>query len=385
MKEAVIVACGRSAIGKAPSGKLKHTRPEELASQVLRGLLDRNPGLKDILFDDLVLGCAFPEGEQGINLARLVVAKAGLSYKIPGQTVNRFCSSGLQSIATAAFTIMAGQAEAIIAGGVEAMSVIPMGGSRFVPDPTLIQEQSEYFMAMGHTAERVAAMYKVSREEQDVFSVQSHQKASAARRQGLFKEQIIPVQALNPDGVSTTLFEVDEGIRDDSSLEGLSKLRAPFTNGGTVTAGNSSQTSDGAAFTVVMEKAKALSMGLKPMAKILSFAVAGVKSEVMGIGPIEAIPKALKYAGLKISDINLVELNEAFADQALPCIKELGLNPDIVNIHGGAIALGHPLGCTGSALTTKLLYAMKSRGDKYGVVSMCIGGGQGAAAVFEAI
>jgi acetyl-CoA acyltransferase len=318
-------------------------------------------------------------------MSKLVAAKAGLSYKVPAQTINRFCSSGLQSIATAAFSIMAGQAEAVIAGGVESMSVIPMGGFRYVPDPDLIKAQPEYYMAMGHTAERVAAMYNVSREEQDAFAVQSHLRAAKARKEGLFVEQIIPVNALNPDGASSFVFNQDEGIREDSNLAALAKLRSPFSNGGVVTAGNSSQTSDGAAFAIVMEKQKALALGLKPMAKVLSFAVAGVKPEIMGIGPIEAIPKALKYASLKLSDIDLIELNEAFAAQAIPCIRELGLNPGIVNVNGGAIAMGHPLGCTGSALTAKLLYEMKRRGNKYGIVSMCIGGGQGAAGVFEAL
>ncbi len=392
MREAVVVSAVMTAVGKAPKGMLKDTRPEDVAAMVIQEALSRATGLKVEEVDDIVLGCAFPESDQGLNLARVVAMRAGFPFTIPGQTVNRFCSSGLQAIATAAYEIMVGGADVMIAGGVEFMSQVPIMGLTPSPNPYLVDHNPHAYTSMGLTAENVAERFGISREDQDRFALSSHQKAARAIKEGKFKEEIIPVPAkvrvTREDGmviVKEVLFDTDEGVRYDASLEGMAGLKPVFKAKGTVTAGNSSQTSDGAAALVLMSKEKATSLGLKPMAAFRSFAVAGVPPDVMGIGPVFAAPKAIKKAGLKIEDIGLVELNEAFASQALYVIRELGLNPEIVNVNGGAIAVGHPLGCTGAKLTTNLLYEMKRRNVRYGLVTMCIGGGMGAAGVFERV
>lgn len=392
MRQAVIVAYGRSAIGKAPRGSLKYTRPDDLAAQVVKGVLKRIPKLDPAEIDDIVMGCAFPEAEQGFNVARIIAHLSGLPNSVPGQTINRFCSSGLQSIAIGANAIMSGQMEVVLAGGVESMSVVPMGGNVITPNPHLMDTYPEAYTAMGITAENVAEAYGVTRAMQDAFAAESHRRAADAREAGKFTGEIIPVEALKPVtapsgkmGTETFTFNVDEGIRADVTAERLGGLKPVFKAGGSVTAGNASQMSDGAAAVVLMSREKADALGLKPLALFRSFAVKGVDPEVMGIGPIEAIPAALKRAGLTQNQIDLFELNEAFASQALACIQVLGLDAARVNVNGGAIALGHPLGCTGSFLTAKLLSEMERRQSTYGVVSMCIGGGMGAAAVFERI
>ncbi|MDO9124802.1 MAG: acetyl-CoA C-acyltransferase [Deltaproteobacteria bacterium] len=355
MREAVVVSAVRTAVGKAPKGMLKDTRPEDVAAIVVQEALSRATGLKVEEVEDIVLGCAFPESDQGLNLARVVAMRAGFPFSVPGQTVNRFCSSGLQAIATAAYEIMVGAADVMIAGGVEFMSQVPIMGLTPSPNPYLVDHNPQAYTSMGLTAENVAERFGVSREDQDRFALSSHQKAARAIKEGKFKEEIIPIPAkvrvTKEDGtviVKEVLFDTDEGVRYDASLEGMAGLKPVFKAKGTVTAGNSSQTSDGAAALVLMSKEKATSLGLKPMAIFRSFAVAGVPPDVMGIGPVFAAPKAIKKAGLKIEDIGLVELNEAFASQALYVIRELGLNPEIVNVNGGAIAMGHPLGCTGA-------------------------------------
>jgi acetyl-CoA acyltransferase len=352
--------------------------------------LQRVPGLKPAEVDDVVLGCSFPEAEQGLNVARLVGYLAGLPYTVPGQTVNRFCASGLQAIATGAEHIMCGFAEVIIAGGVESMSMVPMGGNKTVPNLKLIETYPEGYTAMGITAENVARRFGISREEQDAFAWQSHQKAAAAIKAGKFKDEILPIkvktQEVSEDGQVTFrefIFDTDEGVRFDTSMEALAKLRPAFAVDGTVTAGNSSPLNDGAAAVVIMSKEKAKSLGVEPMATLRSYAVVGVPPEIMGIGPVEAIPKALKLAGLSLADIDLIELNEAFASQALYVCRTLGLNMEKVNVNGGAIALGHALGNSGARLTVTLMHEMKRRKARYGLVSMCIGFGMGAAAVFE--
>ena len=390
MKEAVVVSAVRTAVGKAPRGILKDTRPDDIAAIVIKEAMARAPGLNIEEVDDFVLGCAFPESDQGLNLARVVAMRAGFPHTLPGQTVNRFCSSGLQAIATAAYEIMVGAAEVMIAGGVEFMSQVPIMGLTPSPNPYLVEHNPQIYTSMGLTAENVAEKFGVSREEQDRFALLSHQKAAKAIKEGKFKEEIIPIPAkvkeTKEDGtvvVREVIFDTDEGVRYDASLEGMASLKSVFKAKGTVTAGNSSQTSDGAAAVVLMSREKAEALKLKPMAAFRSFAVAGVPPEVMGIGPAYAVPKALKKAGLAIKDIGLVELNEAFASQALYVIRELGLNPDIVNVNGGAVAMGHPLGCTGAKLTTTLLYEMRRRKVRYGLVTMCIGGGMGAAGIFE--
>ncbi|MDR1028128.1 MAG: thiolase family protein [Clostridiales Family XIII bacterium] len=390
MRNAVIAACGRSAIGKAPKGALRDTRSDDIGATVLRGVLARARGLNPEMIDDFILGCAFPEAEQGCNVSKIVSSLAGLPACVPAQTVNRFCASGLQSVAAAANAIMAGQADAVAAGGIESMSMIPMGGNLFTANPRLMESYPDPYMAMGITAENVAEKYGVTREAQDEFAYDSHMKAAAAQRSGLFDAEIIPVEAvraeIGADGKpikETKTFVKDEGIRATVTLEGLAALKPVFKRDGSVTAGNASQMSDGAAMTVLMSEDKARKLGVKPLARIRSFSAVGVDPALMGIGPAEAIPKALKIAGLDLKDIQLIELNEAFASQSVACIKELGLNPKIVNVNGGAIALGHPLGCTGSLLLTKLLYEMERRGNRFGLVSMCVGGGMGAAAVFE--
>ncbi|GAU76422.1 acetyl-CoA C-acyltransferase [Fusibacter sp. 3D3] len=390
MREAVIVAMGRSPIGKAPKGSLSKTRPESIGAQVLKGVISKVPSfdLKEI--DDFIVGCAFPEGEQGINIARIIGLKAGLPDDVPAQTVNRFCSSGLQTIATAANSIIAGQADCIMAGGIEMMSVVPIGGNMYHPDPELIELNPSAYISMGLTAENVSKAYDISRAEQDAFAAESHKRALDAIEAHKFESEIIPIDAermgKDENGmpvITSFKFTMDEGVRTDVTVESLSKLKTIFKQDGTVTAGNASQMSDGAAFVLLMSKEKATALGLKPIAKFVSFAVAGVDPKIMGIGPIKAIPKALKIANIKLESIELIELNEAFASQSLACIKTLGLNKEIVNVNGGAIALGHPLGCTGAYLTIKLLSEMEKRKQQYGLVSMCIGGGMGAAAVFE--
>lgn len=392
MREAVIVAMGRTAIGKAPKGKLRYTRPEDYGAEVLNAVLAKVPQLDHKEIDDVIIGCSMPEGEQGLNIGRVVAQRAGLPDCVPGQTVNRFCASGLQTIAHAANCIMVGQAEVIIAGGIESMSLVPMGGGRLSPTPYLMDTKPESSTSMGITAENVADIYGITREEQDAFGLESQLKAAKAQEEGKFKEEIIPVHAerkiTDENGMVTTetfIFDQDEGIRPNSNIEKISKLRPAFKKDGTVTAANSSQTSDGAAMVLVMSKQKAESLGIKPLAIFRSFAVAGVPADVMGLGPIQAVPKALKLAGKTKEDIDLIELNEAFASQSIECIKELGLNKEIVNVNGGAIALGHPLGCTGTYLTIKLISELKRRNGKYGLVSMCIGGGMGAAAVIECV
>jgi acetyl-CoA acyltransferase len=392
MKEAVVVSAVRTAVGKAPRGILKDTRPDDVAAIVIKEAVSRVPGLKMEEVDDVVLGCAFPESDQGLNLARVVAMRAGFPDTVPGQTVNRFCSSGLQAIATAAYEIMVGATEVMVAGGVEFMSQVPIMGLTPSPNLYLVEHNPQVYTSMGLTAENVAEKFGISREDQDRFALLSHQKAAKAIKEGKFKEELIPILAkvkeVKEDGtvvVKEVVFDTDEGVRYDASLEGMAALKPVFKAKGTVTAGNSSQTSDGAAAVVLMSREKAEKMGVKPMAAFRSFAVAGVPPEVMGIGPAYAVPKALKLAGLTVKDIGLVELNEAFASQALYVIRELGLNLDIVNVNGGAIAVGHPLGCTGAKLTTTLLYEMKRRNVRYGLVTMCIGGGMGAAGIFENI
>jgi acetyl-CoA acyltransferase len=392
MKEAVVVSAVRTAVGKAPRGILRDTRPDDIAAMVIKEAVARAPGLKVDEVDDFVLGCAFPESDQGLNLARVVAMRAGFPYTVPGQTVNRFCSSGLQAIATAAYEIMVGAADVMIAGGVEFMSQVPIMGLTPSPNPYLVEHNPQAYTSMGLTAENVAEKFGITREEQDRFALLSHQKAAKAIKEGKFKEEILAIPAkvkeIKEDGtvvVKEVIFDTDEGVRYDASLEGMASLKSVFKAKGTVTAGNSSQTSDGAAALILMSKEKAAALKLKPMATFRSFAVAGVPPEIMGVGPAYAVPKALKKAGLTIKDIGLVELNEAFASQSLYVIRELGLNLDIVNVNGGAIAVGHPLGCTGAKLTTMLLYEMKRRNVRYGLVTMCIGGGMGAAGIFENI
>ena len=390
MKEAVIVSSVRTAIGRAPRGALRYTRPEYMGSVAVKEAVARAKGLDPAEIEDVILGCSFPEAEQGMNLGRIVALQAGFPDSVPGQTVNRFCSSGLQAIALAAERIMCGFAEVIVAGGVESMSMVPMGGNKLAPSPVLANCHIETYTPMGITAENVAQRFNVSREDQDIFSTASHAKAAAAIKEGRFKEEIVPLKlierSVGPDNKvveKETIFEIDEGVRLGTNVETLSKLRPAFHAKGSVTAGNSSQTSDGAAAVVVMSAEKAAKLGLKPLAIFRGFGVAGCPPEIMGVGPTVAIPKLMQLTGKKINDIDLFELNEAFASQALYCMRELDLNPDIVNVNGGAIALGHPLGCTGAKLTATLLHEMGRRGSRFGVVSMCIGGGMGAASLFE--
>ncbi len=389
-EQAVIVSAVRTAVGKAPRGALRNVRPETLGAVVVREAVRRAEGLDPAQVEDVILGCAFPEGKQGMQIARIVALAAGLPDTVAGVTVNRFCSSGLQSIAMAAQSIMTGMSEAMVAGGVESMSAVPMGGLAFSADPSLALEMPGVYTGMGLTAENVAAMYGVSREDQDTFALRSHQKAASAIQAGRFKDEIIPVPVadswLDEESVvhqRELLFDTDEGVRFDSTLASLTRLKPVFKAAGTVTAGNSSQTSDGAAAVVIMSERAAAAAGLKPLARFVSFAVAGVPPEIMGIGPVAAVPKALKLAGLSLKDIDVIELNEAFAAQGLAVMRKLELDPEITNVNGGAIALGHPLGATGAKLTTQLLNEMRRRGSRYGMVTMCIGGGMGAAGIFE--
>jgi acetyl-CoA acyltransferase len=389
MREAVIVAGARTPVGKAKKGTLANVRPDDLGALVVKETLKR-AGNYEGNIDDLIIGCAMPEAEQGNNMARNIGALAGLPYTVPAITVNRFCSSGLQAIAYAAQGIMLGHTDTAIAGGAESMSMIPMMGHVVRPNIKLAETAPQYYMGMGHTAEQVATKYGISREDQDAFAVRSHQRAAKAIAEGKFVDEIVPVDVTirtvgndNKLVEKTIQFSVDEGVRPDTNLETLAKLRPAFSVTGSVTAGNASQTSDGAAALMVMDREKAEALGLKPLAKFRSFAVGGVPPEIMGVGPVVAIPKAVKLAGLELSDINLFELNEAFASQSLQVIRELGLNEEIVNVNGGAIALGHPLGCTGAKLTLSLIHELKRRNEQFGVVTMCIGGGMGAAGVFE--
>ena len=389
MTSAVIVSAARTAIGKAPRGTLRTTRPEEMAAAAVGAVMERAPAVDAEDIDDVILGCAMPEAEQGMNVARIASLRAGLPVEVPAQTVNRFCSSGLQTIALAAQQIMSGMGEAVIAGGVETMSQVPMSSNKFMANPTLAKEHPGVYIGMGQTAENLARQYEVTREEQDAFALRSHQRAAAAQDAGKFDDEIVPleVEITLGEGSSVqtyrTTFDRDEGIRRDSSAEALAKLRPVFHAQGTVTAGNSSQTSDGAAAVLVMSEEKAERLGLAPMARFRSFAVGGVAPELMGIGPVTAVPKALKLAGVSLDEIDLVELNEAFAVQALAVIRELGMEEETVNVNGGAIALGHPLGCTGAKLTVQMLHELARQDKQFGLVTMCIGGGMGAAGVLE--
>jgi acetyl-CoA acyltransferase len=389
MREAVIVSGVRTAVGRAHRGSLATVRPDDLAATVVREAIER-AGIEPRIVEDVILGCAMPEAEQGLNVARIAAMRAGLPTSVAGQTVNRFCSSGLQAIATAAQSIMTGMAEVVVAGGVESMSMVPMTGNRFAPNPHLTESYPEAFTSMGLTAENVAERFGVSREEQDEFALRSHQRAVAAVQEGRFREEIVPVTVrkvwVDDEGErqeESFTFEADESIRQETNLEALGKLRPVFRNGGTVTAGNSSPTNDGAAAVVLMSRERAEALGLEPVLAFRSFAVGGVDPDIMGIGPVVAIPKAVKLAGLTLDDIDLIELNEAFAAQSLAVIRQLELDHDKVNVNGGAIALGHPLGCTGAKLTVQLMHEMQRRDARYGLVTMCVGGGMGAAGVFE--
>ncbi|MFC7345226.1 thiolase family protein [Chryseobacterium zhengzhouense] len=390
MKTAYIVKGFRTAVGKAPKGSLRFTRPDVMAATVIEKLMAELPQLDKNRIDDLIVGNAMPEAEQGLNVARLISLMGLNTDKVPGVTVNRYCASGSEAIAIASAKIQAGMADCIIAGGTESMSYIPMGGYKPVPETDIAKTNPDYYWGMGYTAEEVAKQYKITREEQDQFAFESHMKALKANQEGRFANQIVPIPVeynfLDENQKMQTKkfdFSVDEGPRADTSLEGLAKLRPVFANGGSVTAGNSSQMSDGAAFVMVMSEEMVKELGLEPEARLVAYAAAGLEPRIMGMGPIYAIPKALKQAGLELKDIELIELNEAFASQSVAIKKELGLNPDILNVNGGAIALGHPLGCTGTKLTVQLLDEMRKRGNKYGMVSMCVGTGQGAASIFE--
>lgn len=390
MKTAYIVKGFRTAVGKAPKGSLRFIRPDVMAATVIEKLMAELPQLDKNRIDDLIVGNAMPEAEQGLNVARLISLMGLQTDKVPGVTVNRYCASGSEAIAIASAKIQAGMADCIIAGGTESMSYIPMGGYKPVPETDIAKTNPDYYWGMGYTAEEVAKQYNITREEQDQFAFESHMKALKANAEGRFANQIVPIPVeynfLDENQKMQTKrfdFSVDEGPRADTSLAGLSKLRPVFANGGSVTAGNSSQMSDGAAFVMVMSEEMVKELGLEPEARLVAYAAAGLEPRIMGMGPIYAIPKALKQAGLELKDIELIELNEAFASQSVAIKKELGLNPDILNVNGGAIALGHPLGCTGTKLTVQLLDEMRKRGNKYGMVSMCVGTGQGAASIFE--
>lgn len=392
MREAVIVAGARTAVGRAKRGSLKDVHPVDMGAAVVRDLLRRVPQLDPADIEDVIMGTAVPEAEQGMNMARLVGLRSGLPSNVAGITINRFCSSGLQTIAYATQQIMVGSSDVLVAGGVESMSLLPMVGHKVALNPTLVKTMPEAYMGMGHTAEEVAKRYDVTREAQDAFALTSHQRAVAAIEAGKFQDEIVPMSvkqhSFDAEGklhVQERVFDKDEGARADTTMEALAKLRPVFHVQGSVTAGNSSQTSDGAAAVLVMSAEKAAELGVTPIAKFRSFTVGGVDPDVMGIGPIVAVPKALKLAGISIADVDLFELNEAFASQAIAVIRELGLDPEKVNVNGGAIAMGHPMGCTGAKLTISILNELKRRGGKYGVVTMCVGGGMGAAGVFEMI
>ncbi len=389
MHDAVIVSAARTAVGKAPRGTLRETLPTDMAAAVIKAVVERAPGLDLKTIDDVIMGCAMPEAEQGLNVARIALLRAGLPIEVPGQTVNRFCSSGLQTIALGAQQIMAGMGEVIVAGGVESMSLVPMTGHRYAPDPEMVEISPDVYLGMGLTAENVAKRYGVSRADQDAFALRSHKRAIKAIMDGKFSDEIVPLEVKRVwfEGghrhEANTTFAIDEGPRRDTSAEALAGLRPVFAVQGSVTAGNSSQTSDGGAAVLLMSREKADALGLKPLARFVSFAVAGVRPDEMGIGPIAAVPKALKQAGLSMADIDLVELNEAFAAQALAVIRALEIDEEKVNVNGGAIALGHPLGCSGAKLTVQILHELERRDGRYGLVTMCIGGGMGAAGIFE--
>lgn len=389
MRDVVIASAVRTPVGRAFKGTLRATRPDELAAVAIKGALERVPQVDPREVEDVILGCAMPEAEQGMNVARIASLRAGLPVEVSAMTINRFCSSGLQAIAIAAERIMAGGAEVVIAGGTESMSMIPMGGHKISPNPWLVDHYPNAYLSMGLTAERLAQRFGITREESDEFSLRSHQKALGAIQENKFTDETVPVPVsfTTPNGSKPKrqeiVLRVDEGPRSDTSMEALGALKAAFHLKGTVTAGNSSQMSDGAAAAVVMSAERAQALGVKPLARYLAFATAGYKPEEMGLGPVYAIPKALKIAGLKLADIDVVELNEAFAAQSLAVIKEAGLNPEKVNPNGGAIALGHPLGCTGAKLTASILRELKRRNGRYGLVTMCVGGGMGAAGIFE--
>jgi acetyl-CoA acyltransferase len=389
MREVVIVSAVRTPVGKAYKGTLRATRPDDLAAVAIKGALERVPQVDPKEIEDVIFGCAMPEAEQGMNVARIASLRAGLPVEVSAMTINRFCSSGLQAIAMAAERIMAGGAEIVVAGGVESMTMIPMGGHKVSANPWLVSNYPDAYLSMGLTAERMAQRYRITREQSDQFSVESHQKAIAAIQAGKFDEEIVPVPVslTTPNGNkpkrTDIVFKMDEGPRADTSLEALLALKPAFHLKGTVTAGNSSQMSDGAAVAVVMSAERAKALGLKPLARYVAFATAGYKPEEMGVGPVYAIPKALKLAGLKLSDIDVIELNEAFAVQSLAVIQEGKLDPERINVNGGAIALGHPLGCTGAKLTASIIRELKRRNGRYGMVTMCVGGGMGAAGIFE--
>ena len=390
LKEAYIIDAKRTACGKANKGSFRYTYPDTLAAEVIKDLMAKTPGLDSSRVDDVIMGCAFPEASQGLNIARNIALHAGLPDNVPGMTVNRFCSSGLQTIAMAAERIMVGAADVIIAGGVESMSMVPMGGMSVQPNPNIMDNRPEIYISMGLTAENLASKYEISRDEQDEFALNSHLKAVSAWENGRFDNQITSVnivkQHITSDGElvgESVAINADEGPRADTSLEVLSKLRPVFKVKGSVTAGNSSQMNDAASAVLIVSGEVVKELGLEPIARYISYQVAGVAPELMGIGPVEAVPKALHQAGLELKSIDLIELNEAFAAQALSVIKELDLDPEIVNINGGAIAMGHPLGCTGAKLTTQILHDLKAQRKKYGMVTMCIGGGMGAAGIFE--
>jgi acetyl-CoA acyltransferase len=389
MQDAVIVSAVRTAVGKAPKGTLSVMRPDELGAVAIKGALDRVPGLDPASIDDVIIGCAMPEGEQGMNVARISSLRAGIPVEASAVTVNRFCSSGLQAIAYGAERIMLGQGRAAVAGGTESMSMVPMGGNKISPNPKLVADYPDVYLSTGLVAENHARESIVSRQEQDEFALRSHQRAIAAIEQGHFKNEIVPltVRVTTPNGAKPSVkeltFDTDEGPRRDTSLEVLAKLRPAFHVSGTVTAGNSSQTSDGAAAVIVTSAELAKERGLTPLARFIGYATAGVAPELFGIGPVPAIRKVLKQTGLTLDQIDLIELNEAFAAQALACMKALDLDPDKVNVNGGAIALGHPLGCTGAKLTATIINELHRRKARYGMVTMCVGGGMGAAGIFE--
>jgi acetyl-CoA acyltransferase len=388
-REAVIVAGLRTAVGRSKKGITRNWRSDDMTAAVIAELMKRT-GIDPALIDDVVIGCAMPEGTQGLNFGRSIALRAGLPASVPGMTVNRFCSSGLQTIAQSAERIIADGADIIIAGGAETMSLVPMTGFRISPNPYLVDNYPEAYMGMGLTAEQVALEFNVSREEQDAFAVKSHQKAAAAIENGRFRDQILPIEVeevtAGPNGSQnrqTILFDTDEHVRPDTNMEALAKLRPVFKQGGSVTAGNSSPLSDGAAAVIVMERKKAEELGLKPLLRFVGYNVGGVRPDIMGMGPVAAVPRVLQRTGMNLADIGLIELNEAFAAQSLAVIRELGLNEDVINVNGGALALGHPLGATGAKLTVQIMHEMRRRGTQYGMVTMCIGGGMGAAGIFE--
>lgn len=392
MREAMIVSGVRTAIGKAPRGALKDTRPDELAASVIREAVRRVPGLRPAAVEDVILGCALPEGEQGLNMARVAALRAGLPVTTCGQTINRFCSSGLQAIALASYEVMTGQVDVAVAGGVESMSMVPMRGNKYAPNPQLAEEWPDVYLSMGLTAENVARRFDVSREDQDAFSLRSHTRAAAAIEAGRFRDEVLPLSVRRWDTQAApagrpvprdVTFAIDEGVRGDTSLDKLASLPPVFAAGGVVTAGNSSQTSDGAAAVVVMTGETAERLGVRPLGVFRSFAVAGVAPEIMGIGPVDAVPRALRQAGVRLQDVDVIELNEAFAAQAVAVARRLELDDARLNPNGGAIALGHPLGCSGARVTVTLLYELARREGRYGIATMCIGGGMGAAGVFE--